>query len=160
MSTEGAAMSDSPPQTLSNLKPTVRRNVRTAQQKRNDSETIRADLAAGINPHETMLKLGLSPSQYNKHLADALVAGDLINPPKIKDAIILFSSLQPRDRKELIEKLQLDIGIDDSALLKFVKRGHEIICIIIKGTEMPVNAEEENDPTNLDEEENAHDQEQ
>lgn len=157
MSTEGAAMSDFAHQTLSNLKTARRRNVRTMEQKMKDSETILADIAAGKHSLETIRKLGLSPSQYNKHLVDALEAGDLISPPKVKDAIIRFSSLQPRDRKELNEKLQL--AIHDSDLLKFEWRGNEIIFTIISGAEMSVIAGEGIDPNNIDEEENAHDQE-
>ncbi len=94
-----------------------------------DHRAFREFLRKGTNPREIRHRLGLSISQYNKHMVDALTDGEEEKKPMPSDkAIIKVGSLHPRDRKEL-ENLQSNIK--DSDLLCFEKRDESIICKII-----------------------------
>jgi hypothetical protein len=85
-------------------------------------------------------ELRLASSQFNKHLAEAVEAGELTNLAPVDYAVIRYGSLQSRDRKEINKRLQLDI--QPSALLKFEMRDGEIICSIIQDADTSFDNEE------------------
>ena len=83
----------------------------------------------------------MSASQFKNHQLDALTTGELTGPPKAAGyAIRPVRALQHRDRDELKNMLQL--GIRDMDLLKFEKRGNEIICSIIPAADSTLSEEE------------------
>ena len=114
----------------SNLQPKkTSRKHQSLEEYGEEHRSFLALLRNGANLREIRHRLGLSISQYHKHMVDALTDGEEEKKPMPSDkAIIKVGSLHPRDRKEL-ENLQSNIK--DSDLLCFEKRDEDIICKII-----------------------------